>query len=430
MSINKIPPPPPYAANGADSLPTEKTVRRPSALKGLSSALLSRWKPASTENRGSGSAERRRVDIKDPHLKPDPIRAKALADFLSKKGIEPARPPLPLVQDKSLQEIAEMAGVQSNDLESHIKRLLADRLKESSDMPPTGTLQQRDAFVNILCHLHMLGQRTPLAASWLQHLQSFDAFVSHFCPMANGSERAALIADVDKFLYRNRPSMLVPEICLPEYLHRPAAACSSTGHWVKLPDSWVDVRVLEEALALAKEGIPQTHELLVHATGSAALDGIAKCKAILSAEAVHQQGGTVHTGEFVSLILADPAIKTPQTGDGQIFADDTGMSHWGYSMLRWFDEARVTFGISKRKQRAHIQASNPFGDINKFYAGYTIGPTAPLENVAVISAPKENEARIREWIADHCPHAKFVSYQAVNLLEDSDMYGLLPRKAG
>jgi hypothetical protein len=339
--------------------------------------------------------------------------------------------PWPLAQHKSLEEIARNAGVAVDQLESYISKFMVDISKEA----PNSTrereyLLQSDTFTDILYNLHVLGNQTPLAVPWLQHLRGFDAFVAHFCPQANRATQAELIYIIKRFIRKVRPPMLLRNYELESSgrFDTGSAIYSNPGSWVKLPHCWVDKRVLEEALAWARTGIPKPEELFVHGTGTAAMESFAKHKAISSAALALKRGDKVRTGEYVSYIGRDGQTSTTggATGLGGVYSSRNGLSSTSYTTQRWFDEVPVTFGISERKQRAYNEASG----INLTYynsqEGIVIGANVPFENIVAISAPKEYEERIRGWIGEHCRHARFVSYEAAELLEDEEMLDLLP----
>jgi hypothetical protein len=295
-------------------------------------------------------------------------------------------------------------------------------------------LLQSDTFTDILYNLHVLGNQTPLAAPWLQHLRGFDTFVAHFCPQANRATQAELIRIIKGFIRKVRPPMLLRNYELESSgrFGTARAIYSSPGSWVKLRHCWVDKRVLEEALAWARTGIPKPEELFVHGTGTAAMESFAKHKAISSAAVALRRGDKVRTGEYVSYIGHDG--QTPATvgagGHVHVYASHKGLSSASYTTQRWFDEVPVTFGISVRNQRVY----NEVLGVNLSYygaqEGIVIGANVPFENIVAISAPKEYEERIRGWIGEHCRHARFVSYEAAELLEDGEMLDLSPRGCG
>ena len=102
---------------------------------------------------------------------------------------------------------------------------------------------------------------------------------------------------------------------------------SADGDWVLMPEQkeywndlykFVEKEVIKEIIELIKLGYRKPD--LTHSSGSAALPGIAKHKAILSAAETQARGEQIRTGEFTSsntkIASPTPAIKSQPARPG------------------------------------------------------------------------------------------------------------------
>jgi len=359
-----------------------------------------------------------------PHLTTDRVRASALRSLL--KSGEVVASPQTLLTHKSLAQIASEFDVPVNRLESKLKDVMAEFAAEESNSRPRMASHCRDrdekmVLMDTLYNLFMLGNQRPLAAPWLQHVRSFDEFLRHFCPQANQKVESGLIHHVGRFLNTHCQPMVLGKDELgrswPD-VGDAGRVYGEPGQWMKLPDAWVERRVLKEALQLATNGFPRDDALFVHGSGSAAIQGIAETKAILGAQVLLERGGKVSTGEHVT---GGPC------GHRNVYSSTSGLAESGYTMARWFDETKITFGISQAKQREFNKKRglDRLSYENRLNEGILLGPEVPFKNIVAISAPKEQEARVRTWISRHCPHVQYVSFEAAKLLNSEDMFGLL-----
>ncbi|WP_316669316.1 hypothetical protein [Ralstonia psammae] len=158
------------------------------------------------------------------------------------------------------------------------------------------------------------------------------------------------------------------------------------------------------------------------------MPSIAKNQGLWSAAKVIDSGGAIVSGEFVTDIQSSDG-QTSTTGgvSGHInvFTSKEGLQSTAYTTLRWFDEMRITFGISAARQQAYNETQRIRCNYDDSREGIEVGPVVPLENVVAISAAKADEVRVRGWIAEHCLHAQFVSSEAAAFLEPEDLQSLL-----
>ncbi|CAM3356968.1 hypothetical protein ACAN107058_00995 [Paracidovorax anthurii] len=442
-------PPAPSPATAAEGAPASRPRSQAHARSGLMDALACiRTEPRDAGDASAPQSPRPRQGIlaclprlwtqaQDPAPESRPlsmaqqVRHDMQREALDQLSAAPAQAVLPihtLAQPASLEAIAQGAGVPAQALETHLRSAMQGLCDRVAHGHWKYSNREDAALTDLLFHLHALGQ-APSPPAWLGPLRHFDTFVAHFCPQANMETRAHMIKLVKFFERDHRPEML-----LEKRLHQtgvPKPIYNGPGDWVELPKAWVDRQVVEEARQLLRDGnFPREGELLVHGTGSAALGPIAKEGAICSAAKALRKGRKVVTGEYVSYIQSNSqASSTGGTvGLGDVYASKHSLGSGHYAMPRWFDETGVAFGISEAKQRAYNQARRIRRDYDNTEEGIVIGPAAPLKNVVALSAPKASEARVRAWIEAHCPHAKFVSYEAAELLDDDGMFGLIPTK--
>ncbi|MDA8453591.1 hypothetical protein M4R22_02330 [Acidovorax sp. GBBC 3334] len=353
---------------------------------------------------------------------------KARADALS-GSFDTAPDTRKIVEKKSIRQIASESGVSIHGLENYFQERLNDffeKTKNSNGRSYGEYNSLIESLYNIF--LHSQDEEAP---SWVKKTRSFDSFVEHFCPQASKKSQANLIYQVESFCRQSLPPMLQRTSLWGDDNDNIQPIYNGARNWLKLPEALVARDVIKEARELANNGYWEKDDLFVHGTGSAAIDNFAKNQAIWSASLAISKGDKVATGEFASYILSDDgetSFTGGNSGLGDVYTSEDGLSSKCYTKQRWFDEFPITFGISQIKQKEYniknkVERSyrNPVND------GITVGPVVPLENVVAVSAPKANEARVRSWIEAHCPHAQFISYEAATLLDSKTMFGLRPR---
>ncbi|MCK4136291.1 hypothetical protein ACQUJZ_22540 [Ralstonia pseudosolanacearum] len=328
---------------------------------------------------------------------------------------------------KSADDFSEKLGVPTKNLDDNIRSQVKLFFENSK-----GSRYYSDfvGLIDCLYNLFLLQKRENQPA-WISKLGSFESFVDHFCPQANKGEQARLISHIEYFIGTRLPRRLKEKPYDPRDGVETGPVYDGTGNWVELPKAWVDRRIVDEAVRLLDDGFPDREELFVHGTGSAAIGDIGKNRAIQSAASVMRAGGKVVTGEYATFIARDghTQMTASKEGLGDVYTSEEGLGSDSYTLQRWFDETQVTFGISKAKQRAYNEANGiikPYDNVGN--EGVRVGPVVPLENVVAVSAPKAGEGKIRSWIELHCPHAKFASYEAINLLESKNLYGMLAER--
>lgn len=105
-------------------------------------------------------------------------------------------PPFSHAEHKTLEEVANDTGVSPSRLESQIKHVMAEFCEETAKSFSWNYSRDTEGFMDELYNLYVLSGQSPLAAPWLKHMQSLDAFVAHFCPQANKNTLSMLYSNV------------------------------------------------------------------------------------------------------------------------------------------------------------------------------------------------------------------------------------------
>ncbi|CAN7393102.1 hypothetical protein LJR230_002316 [Trinickia sp. LjRoot230] len=340
-------------------------------------------------------------------------------DELARGPVVSSMPGRPITHLKSLETIARDSGVSVEELEGYIRSEMSAFCERVGTGASINSVEYQ-SLVDKLYNLFVLVGNAESSA-WLGHMRNFDSFVDHFCPQADLDSKRRLVDCVTSFV----------QICvLPMELYRPdlrlrggdaaMPAYADPGNWVRLQfeAAWVNLSVIEEAQRWAGEGLAKYENLLVHGTGSAAMQNFAKNGAIWSAAIAIQHGDKLVTGEYAySPSQQSEASRVDRRRDRHVYTARDGMNSRRYTTQRWFDEAPVTFGISEKAQREYNRAQG----LDRVHTDkgdeVLIGPAVPLENVVAIAAPKAREETMRSWIEAHCRNAQFISYEAADLLK-------------
>ena len=374
------------------------------------------------------------LPMRKPHVgtsEPTPKRAQfrqkprdeALHEFLetlSRSPVVSSIPDRPVGHIKSLETIADESGVPVQALEDHIRDEMSDLCEPILGTGRVNVLEHQ-ALIAKLYNLHVLGSRLESPA-WLRHVRDFDSFVAHFCPQADLLAKRGLIDCVESFV---RISLLPLRLYRPDFVINGGDAAlpayDDPGNWIRLNAAWVNKQVIDEARQLASDGFFDYANVLIHDTGSPALPNFAKNNAIWSAQMSLDHGEKLLTGEYAySSYQQSYTSLAGKRGHNNVYTSRGSLSSKNYTIQRWFDESPVTFGISEEKQRAYDRAQGVAASYVEAGTEIALGPVVPLENVVAIAAPKAKEGMFRAWIAEHCLTARFLSYEAVDLLQHAD----------
>jgi len=329
-------------------------------------------------------------------------------------------------QIRSLETIAADSDVAVDALEDHIRRDMSAFCERAVATRQVNRLKHQ-ALIDKLYNLYVLSGSAESPA-WLSALRDFDSFVAYYCPQADPLAKRGLIDCVESFV---RISLLPSRLYRPDFVvtggDAALPAYDDPGNWVRLHTAWVNMQVIDEARQLVSDGFSAYQNLLTHDTGSAALSQIGENNAIWSAQRALRHGEKLVTGEYAySAYQQAHTSLDGRQGHNKVYTSRDSLSSKKYTIQRWFNESPVTFGINEEKQREYDRTHRGTTRYIEAGAEVAVGPVVPLENIAAIAAPKANEAVFRAWIEAHCPTARFISYEAVDLLDYADKRVRMP----
>lgn len=349
--------------------------------------------------------------------------------------------PLKIIEKKTLtlNDIAQKEGCDISDLESNLTlkiKKFSEKMSKNISYPS----EEYFGLIDSLYNLYLQSKNTDETVKnpWLAGFQSFDDFVNHFCPEATQHARAAMKKNIQIFvsLIVNQEKIINvhPRNWLGINSEGIKEIYNTKGDWILLPGEnyelgifdYVDREIIKEIINLIEEN--HHYSDFIHSSGSAALDGIEKSQAILSAQEVEVRNIKVNTGEHVSYVNQESGtpIAGGEYGLGSVYASNRGYSS-GYCHINWFDEYYVAFGINKQKQEDFLkkkryknemsledEESSPFLDMGS--EGVEIGNEVPLTAVEAVYCWKQYQAEMKTWIQENCPEAKLISIEAAEIL--------------
>lgn len=345
----------------------------------------------------------------------------------------------------TLDDIAQKEGCDVSDLESNLTlkiKKFSEKMSKNISYPSEEYFGLIDSLYNL--YLHSKNSDEAAKNQWLSSFQSFNDFANHFCPEATSHSRAAMKKNIQIFVSsivnQEKIVSIHPRAWLGVNNEGVKEIYNIKGDWVLLPGKnydlgvfdYTDRKVIEEIIKLVEENYHYSD--FIHSSGSAALDGIEKSQAILSAQEVEARNMKVNTGEHISYVNQENGtpIAGGKYGLDSVYASNRGYSS-GYCHLNWFDEYYVAFGINKQKQEDFLRKkgyknafnssdedSSPFLDMGS--EGVEIGNEVPLTAVESIYCWKQYQTEMKTWVQKNCPEAKLVSIEAAEILS---MYGYI-----
>lgn len=352
----------------------------------------------------------------------------------SKKRLEVA-PQIVNKKNLDLSGIAEKLGVDEKDIYNEVKNRIESLVKELHDA--ISCREENLGIFEIIYNLYLLSRdKNEIEKNnWLINFSDFQTFVQHFCANANSNSKAYIGEYVNMFMNSEFP--VYPQAkqtrimsILPQQLYylvdnlkkKQLDVYLGDGEWVLMPEpetklaldafKFVDKKVIEEIVDILKEGYKKPD--LTHSSGSSALEGIAKHKAILSSKEAGDRGEKIKTGEYTSFVNSD--LKEGRRL-GDVYANKEGVPHFlvGYNFVNWFNEYYVTFGINKNKQENSLIVKDE--KIKDFGSeGVLIGSEVPLENIDYVYCQKLYKNEVNKWVEKNCPWAKVISLEAYKIL--------------
>jgi len=348
-------------------------------------------------------------------------------------------PNIKIKKPLSIEEIAQQEGCETSVLEADIKSKVgkfAAAMKEECSYPSEEYADLVDSLYNL--YSQAKNSEAIKENPWLENFQSFEVFADHFCPEATPHSRSFMKRNIQAFVEKivNDGKLIT---CHPRAWYGVDKAgvretYNNKCDWVLLPDEYyregfsefTDKSVVAEVVELVNS--KYRYSDFSHATGSAALPGIEKNGAILSAREAKKAGLPVRTGEHVSYLNSSNDIPVTGGRDGlsSIYACKDGVEY-GYHHLNWFDEYPVAFGINQKKQEDFLRQSgfnyefiigegSPILTVDLGSEGVIIGNKAPLANVEIVYCWKKYQKEMEAWMQKNCPQAKFVSLEADKVL--------------
>lgn len=187
------------------------------------------------------------------------------------------------------------------------------------------------------------------------------------------------------------------------------------GEWVRMPtpdnprvQAYARRAVLAEAATLEAE-LPVAEADLFHASGSAALHGLAERGALLSARKRLQESGTIVSGEYLGdQYQVNEALE-------EIYMSNHARD--GYSTTRWFNEYPVVFGFSSVDLEQRLAEKGIKRNLIGYNGdGHHAGDEVPLSACRAVYAPKERLAEVQAWAAAVNPNMRVISLEASEIM--------------
>jgi hypothetical protein len=342
-------------------------------------------------------------------------------------------------QPLALEEIARKEGCDifnlETDIQTKVKRF-ADDMKKECSFPS----REYVGLIDSLYNLYLQSKNLDIVKEnpWLNYFNSYNEFANHFCPEATPHSRAYIQKNIQRFVETivNQEKIISthPNNWFGVNKDGFRETYNNDKDWILLPDEYynlgvyefTDKEVITEIIELIKT--KYHHSDFTHSSGSAALNGIEKKGAILSAQNIESEGIKVATGEHVSYVNSESGVPVAggKYGLGSVYASSNGPLY-GYHHLNWFDEHPIAFGINKQKQEDFLRQigfkyeifsseDNPVLTMDLGGEGIKIGSQVPLNNVEIVYCWKKYQNDMEIWAKKNCPQAKLVSLEADEIL--------------
>lgn len=335
-----------------------------------------------------------------------------------REGIQPR-------QLKSIDQIAEEIGCSVEEIPQRFTQMIETLERQVSRKDGYSGLES-EVFIDPLFQIwnatRDLPEGHPLTV-FSRSLESFDIFFDTYFPEGTARLKYDIIKYIDLFCDFVVAQWSIRSVATGEptiYTEFPQRY-DNVRRWVALPRespyrsiTVTTPKIIEEALNLRKN--PCLEELLIHATASAALEGIEREKALLSAQAVIETGHQLRTGEYLSYIA-------PYQEPGETGGLDNIYGSWnkdqGYSRIRWFNEYQIMFGINSDRLRVRLQRECGEKPLlhDRAGDGVPLGKRVPLGEVDYIFVPADRLEQMREWTSQNAPHITVISIEAWKLLD-------------
>jgi len=307
-----------------------------------------------------------------------------------------------------------------------LPQVFADRLVEIA--PATHTLSDlmQEEIYDGLEALHSLwaaARNTPA----LSDLASHTATAQEVYPGTNIRSQENRLRQLETAVLDPPSLITLPTSPVSLSLAQERGAYNMQGEWHKIippdtPDSVFLVRpqILIEAAEL-EDTLTRPEADLFHPTSSAALDGIGRHRALLSAQRLHDIGEVIVSGEELK-DQYDPLEEPTQA----VMMTNLFSGMW--ATKQWFDEFPVIFGFQSSQMENYAAAfrrsGSPHPDFHGYNAnGHHVGPTVPLEPVTVAYTPARHLPELRAWADTHSPHTATISLEAGRIMRNFSRNG-------
>lgn len=343
---------------------------------------------------------------------------------------------------ESPAQIASRHGVLLEGLGDALKREVAEC---AEDLKTASSVDAK--HLRLIADLHDLwrarkeGNPELNGRPWGDTLQSFDSFIGEFAPDVTLHARGWIGKHIEWFvreytgssgqltIYPPRKNLEGGRDFTEEEIKTPAEIAPPERDWVYMPcgawnriETYIARPVLEEIVFLLESGYrPPDYS---HASGSAALKGIAEEGAIVNSLELLEMGKGLKTGEKSHYMSTD-AVEL--RGLGSIYTDK-GDPRPGYNTLRWFDEYHVTFGINKERQSAYMRTTDVRYEDSRdpeqlsydtiMNEGTLVGRRVPLDAIDYVYAWHGRKEDAEKWTKAHCPHAQVVALEAIHAIHE------------
>lgn len=345
-------------------------------------------------------------------------------------------PGIEKLQVLTLDQLLEREGVDVDGLKSKVDGIIAE-LTQDDEFASGGRIESLEV-VELLFQLYSLVDSDKARlGEWGNSFKNWDAFFTAYLGNVDSKHVVGTQVQIQFFIQNMmQPQQFLRGMKAPRdpYAFRLRTFCHEHD-WKLLPGKpeqgeryqYTTREVIEEVIELLEQGYHRPD--FSHASGSAALDGIASSSGIVCSRLLRERAGKVATGEFGRGRHSYHALANVYASRGLPFG--------GYETMNWFNEFPVQFGVNKQRHDAFLSEYYP--EIDETYdhngppllnysgipktrihdwggEGMLLGPEVKLESIDILYCPRRNLEELKAWAQVNAPHAKVVSLEAVELL--------------
>lgn len=334
---------------------------------------------------------------------------------------------IPRLREPSLEELGDLYGTTLQDVGgvfgAYAAEIAHDAQQTDFAKDPDGT--RRIAFLYEVWNATHQSDQSELQ-DFAASFSTADAFRAAYAPTATDRSFSAFTFWIDRFNryivpHEREVRFIAHSHELPIYYRD--GMYHQEGEWFRIDEAdgsvtYVDRPVVEEAAGLEAELIKSEADLF-HATGSAALPGIARQGAILSARRLTASGERIRTGEFQHTQGQVKVIGDNKQPLENVYAS-TYLSP-DYATSGWFDEYPVVFGFDGRSVEDFLVREKGWREarlVGPNAHGWLAGDELPVSLVRALYTFSPFVARLAEWSRVNTPDALVMSLEAASLLRE------------